>query len=280
MFGLRKQPPPLCPSNTGRMGTGGQVNFGNGTRTWTEHFDVVALAAAALDKSGHRVSSHKSWLEHGDTGFILQPQLVDMQILDKGGIRTATTVQVNHPTLIPAGTFEYQHATGDSVADSLAQGFDQWVQADFATLLDALRDKPLSCTAMEMAFPAKGGRPPWVRRAVLGPPTHMAQTAPRPDAENDHPFCPCCLLTNSFEAFRELMEADSFYGLRLFAFRDADGEPQADCRVNGDDWEKGAQALRAYARTWPAAPGFELRKQYVVLQTIERPSGMTSSHQA
>jgi hypothetical protein len=61
-------------------------------------------------------------------------------------------------------------------------------------------------------------------------------------------FCACWLLTNSFEAFRDLTESDAFYGLRLLAFRDGDGNPGADCRVNGDDWEKGAQALRAYAK--------------------------------
>ena len=47
-----------------------------------------------------------------------------------------------------------------------------------------------------------------------------------------------------------------------------EGVPAADCRVNGEDWEKGMQALREYARTWPAA-GYEFRKQYVVLQSIQ-----------
>ena len=89
------------------------------------------------------------------------------------------------------------------------------------------------------------------------------------DTSEEHPFCPCCLLTKSFEAFRELIEGNGFYGLRLFAARDAEGELQADCRVNGDDWDKGAQALREYARTWPEA-GYEFRKQYVVLQSIEK----------
>jgi hypothetical protein len=71
-----------------------------------------------------------------------------------------------------------------------------------------------------------------------------------------------------------LIEGDAFYGLRLFALRDEDGNPGADCRVNGDDWEKGAQAFHAYASTWPSA-GYEFRKQYVVLQTVEHGSGAT-----
>ena len=76
-------------------------------------------------------------------------------------------------------------------------------------------------------------------------------------------------MTKTFEAFRTFLEGDGFYGLRLFAARDAEGTPQADCRVNGEDWEKGAQRVGEYARSWPAA-GYEFRKQYVVLQSVRR----------
>jgi len=269
MIGARK-PPPFCPSNTAGMGTAGKVELSNGEQSWTEHFDAVSEAAAAFKSHSHAVTTHKTWLEHGDSGFLIQPRLAELQLLEGGGVRTVTTMQVNHPTLIPTGVFEYQHATGDTVVNSLTNGFDQWVQTDFVTFLDALRIKPQSCTMMEMIFPAKNGKPELVRRAVLGPVTHMAQTPF--DAAEGHPSaCPCCLLTNSFEAFRDLIEGDAFYALRLFALRDGGGNPGADCRVNGDDWEKGAQALRTYARTWPAA-GYEFRKQYVVLQTVERGS--------
>jgi len=278
MFGARK-PPPVCPSNTAGMGTAGKVELSNREQSWTEHFDVVNEAAAAFKSRSHAVTAHKTWLEHGDSGFLIQPQLAELQLLEGGGVRTVTTMQVNHPTLIPAGVFEYQHSTGDTVVRSLTNGFDQWVQTDFVTLLDALRVKPQSCTMMEMTFPAKDGEPERVRRAVLGPVTHMAQTPPNAAAEGHPPFCPCCLLTNSFEAFRDLIEGDAFYGLRLFALRDGDGNPDADCRVNGDNWDKGAQALRAYASTWPAA-GYEFRKQYVVLQTVERGSSRAAPQQA
>jgi hypothetical protein len=68
-------------------------------------------------------------------------------------------------------------------------------------------------------------------------------------------------------AFQALLETDDFYGIRFYAMRDADGNPQADCRVNGEDWEPGAAALREYVAKWPER-GFEFRKQYVVLQTV------------
>ena len=136
-----------------------------------------------------------------------------------------------------------------------------------------------------MSFPEKDGKPAFSRRAVLGPVTHLvehpevygesktaeAEGAGRGEHCETHAFCPCCLLTKSFETFKELIEDSAFYGLRLFASRDEQGLPQADCRVNGDDWETGAEALRKYVTTWPHA-GFEFRKQYVVLHTIEKES--------
>jgi hypothetical protein len=131
---------------------------------------------------------------------------------------------------------------------------------------------------MEMTLPQKDASPDLRRRAVLGPVAHYAE---RPAAKSDgtsgseteeHPFCPCCLLTNSFQAFQSLLEAEGFCGIRLDAARDENGKPQADCRVNGGDWEAGAQALRNYVKTWPAR-GFEFRKQYVVIQTLDPPTG-------
>jgi hypothetical protein len=68
--------------------------------------------------------------------------------------------------------------------------------------------------------------------------------------------------------FKDFIQRDEFFGLRLFAVRNPDGTAQADCRVNGEEWEPGKAALREYVQTWPDA-GMEFRKQYVVLQTVE-----------
>ena len=273
MFGFRKNrpAPPLCRSNPG-IGVEAKVAFSTGNRSWTEKVNLVQVASTVFKKQGYTVRSEKTWLWHTESGFSILPQLVGIQPLDSGAVRTVTTMQTNHPRLSPDGVFEYQHSTGDTAADSITKGFEQWVQTDFVALLDALRAKPESCTALEMTFPAKDGKPARARRAILGPVSHFRHEPPptvEDEAADEHPFCPCCLLTKSFEAFRELIEGDGFYCLRLFALRDADEVPGADCRVNGEDWEKGAQALREYARTWPAA-GYEFRKQYVVLQSIEK----------
>jgi hypothetical protein len=283
MFGFRKKAAPkVLPSNPG-ISSAGEVAFSNGQKTWTEHYNLVTLIASVLRELGYLIESEESWLVHPDSGFVLVPRLVQLKPLEKGGVLTTTTLQTNHPALVPDGVFEYQHATGDNVEDSLRKGFDQWAQTSLVALLDALQPMPATCTTLRMTFPQKDGKFAFARRAVLGPVTHLVQNAEvyaeksTPGSGGDvqggggesHEFCPCCLLTRSFEAFRELIEDNVFYGLFLFAARDEKGVPQADCRVNGNDWEKGAQALRKYVTTWPEA-GYEFRKQYVVLHTLEK----------
>lgn len=278
-LGKSEVPRPL-PSNPGK-GYTGSVAFARSEKSWTERFDLVSLLASTLSQKGHGVRSEQSWLVDKDSGFILIPQFVELQPLDKGGVRTTTTIQAHHKALVPDGIFEYQHSTGDHIQESFHEGFEQWASSDFVALTDALQLRPKICTTLAFEFPPGDGMPAYFRRAVLGPVTHVIQN---PNAQGEqkaleakgnnreedcgeHEFCPCCLLTNSFEAFRELIESRSVHGIRLFAMRDSNGDPQADCRVNGNDWDKGAHALRKYVELWPAA-GFEIRKQYVVLHSV------------
>ena len=269
----QKGQPPLNKGNPGR-GVRGKVAFSAGDRSWTETIDVIDLAARVLEGRNVAVNRRETWLELPESGFVILPQIVGFEVLQRGGVRTTTTIQVHHPALTPDGVFEYQHSWGDTVAESLSKGFDQWAQVDLVAFQDALLPKPATCLTMEMSFPEKEGKPAYWRRAVLSPVAHFRANppAPGPDAPaEEHPFCACCFLTNTFLAFKGLIEADGFFALRLFGARDPDGSPQADCRVNGEDWPPGAKAVRAYVQTWPGS-GYEFRKQYVLLQTIEKPA--------
>jgi len=260
--------PPLVKANPGR-GTAAKATLSKDGRPWTDEVDLVAIAAKTLARHDHGVEIGSGWLHHAESGFAIVPQIVAVEPLTDGGVRTVTTIQVNHPTLAPDGVFEYQHATGDGLDEAISSGFSQWAELDFTPLLDALQPQAKSCATMVMTFPERDGRPPRKRRAVLGPPVRMGRqpAAPAGDEDDGHCFCPCCLLTNSFETFSPLIEGDQLYCLRLFAFRDENGVPAADCRVNGEDFEDGAQALREYAKSWRPA-GIEYRKQLVVLQSI------------
>lgn len=246
-----------------------RLAFANSERQWEEQADLVALLVEAMEQHGYpALAQEGTWVEHKESGYQLLPQIVNFQPLDQGGIRTVTTVQVHHPTLVPGGIFEYQHSSGDDTQAAIRQGFEQWVQTDFIPLLDTTLPRGESCMHLMLTLPETESRPKRTRRATLGPIAHYQSTPPANESEEEHPFCPCCLLTRSFLAFKDLLEGDEFFGIRLFALRDHDGVPGADCRVNGEDYEVGAEALKEYANGWPAA-GYEFRKQYVIIQTVE-----------
>ena len=91
-------------------------------------------------------------------------------------------------------------------------------------LLDALKIGAEHCAAFEFSFPRSNGEE-FVRRALLGPIGHVVEDAERA-SDTEHPFCPCCMLTNSYGAFESLVEGDGFFAIRLLAMRNGD-----------DDWE-------------------------------------------
>lgn len=109
-----------------------------------------------------------------------------------------------------------------------------------------------------------------VRKIYMGPYAHhVSQQAEQCNADDDcHTFCPCCLFTNSIEAYRELLQSPRTLGIRLFATRNVDNTIGADCRINGEDYPLGAEHLRKYVTSWPDL-GFEFRKQYVVIRSVE-----------
>lgn len=241
-----------------------KVGFSNGQESWEEQADLVELLASALAQKGHEFRRDGDRLVNAD-GLALRPQFVSLEPQHPKGANCTSTIEFTHPRFGDAPFFEYQHAAGDDLTKAFTSGFEMWAQFDLPAISDALRRDPEACSALAMTFPASEERAtPLKRRAVLGPPAHLV--AKRDDGDEAHPFCPCCLFTNSIEAFKPLLESDSMYGLRMFAMRNESGVAEADCRVNGEDFEPGKAALIKYAESWPQR-GFEFRKQYVILQT-------------
>ena len=261
---FRKSPRPPKPAS-GNPGHGHTVRvaFANSQRSWEESDDLAVSLAATLNAMDQKAVVKGDWVELGE--FSLLPQVVGVTPMDDSGVNTVTTIQVSHPELIPAGIFEFQHASGADVREAFSAGFKNWAELDLPVFLDALRDKPTSCMVMEM----KPGQEATSllsagRRLVLGPPLQMVQK--NGHIAGEHTFCPCCLFTSSYRAFETMLKGREFHGIRMFVLRNSDGKIEADCRVNGIDWPEGAAALVNYAKDWPDR-GTEYRKQYVVVQT-------------
>jgi len=252
-FRRPERPPLPAPDNPGR-GRSVRVAFKNAQKSWEESDDLVTTLAATLTALKHKPTVKRDWVEL-DGGFSLLPQVVSVEPLENAGVNTTTTIQVSHASLVPGGVFEFQHASGTDIRDSLAKGFREWAEYDLPVFLEALRTEPALCMFAEMEPD---------RRLVFGPPVHMAQKTG--GAPGEHDFCPCCLITKNIGAFDELVKDRAFYGIRLFVMRNADGRIEADCRVNGVERSAGAAALIEYAKSWPDR-GTEYRKQYVCIQT-------------
>lgn len=254
-----KYRPTVSGKNPG-LGSEVKMGFSNSEATWSEEVDLLDVLSELAETFGARFRINDKWLKL-ENGFWLQPQIVSVEPQEPSGVKAATTIQICHETKLPGGLFEYQHAAGDDTRSAISEGFRSWWEFDYPVFEDSIARKPNTCTHLDFKDEKSKHR---ARRVVLGPPAHYASK--KLANEEEHPFCPCCLITNCFEAFREYFQNEGNYGVRLFALRDQNGEVDADCRVNGEDWAKGKEALIAYGKTWPDR-GYEFRKQFCLFDT-------------
>lgn len=258
-------PPPADSANPGH-GPVVRCAFSNAERTWEENVDLVELLAETLRDRGLSIHNHGGWLSLDE--FQIVPQFVNIEPLEPSGAQTLSTIQVSHPTLAPQGVFEYQHSNGADLRESFRKGFENWAELDLPVFRELLLEKVETCSFMTLEPTEQGtSRLQHVRRVMFGPAQQMAQEPAGAEPE-EHCFCPCCLFTNCHEAFEPLLYERGFHGIRLFAFRSATGEIEADCRVDGRDWPEGMEALKRYAAAWPQR-GLEWRKQFVAIHTPE-----------
>jgi hypothetical protein len=261
----KRSVPPFSAENPG-VGVQLQVEFSDDEETWEEEVSALDSLATVLEARGISFERTDELLELAD-GLIVRPQFFQLNPRDDGSVQTSTTIEINHPTLCADGMFEYQHSIGETLDESLQRGFAGWADTDLPVFLDALREQPEDCSSMMMEYPAEGSMPARKRQILFGPPTQTAARQQQEPADEEHSFCPCCLLTNCLDAFEEQLKSDSFHGVRLFASRNSEGLAEADCRINGVDFPAGAAALLKYVATWPGK-GFEMRKQFVAIRTL------------
>lgn len=243
--------------NPGR-GHEARVAFSDADGSWSESADLVALLATVIAEWVGACERDRAAVRLPD-GLVLEPQIVNVIPFDeRKGCQLSSVIAVSHPRVFVPALFEWQHAGGRSIEAALTSGFEQWVQCDLPPLRDALRADDLENLCLSLEQP--DGHP---RRIVLGP---VLGIVPEASSGAEHESgCPCCMFTHCMDALRGLIHSDGVYGVRLFASRMVDGEVAVDCRVNGADFSAGAEALSAYARTWPRET--QVRKQYVIIQT-------------
>ena len=255
------KPIPLPAENNPGQGSSLTIAFTNGTDNWDEVLELTDMLSEVLTEGGYHNEVADGWVIL-ESDLALLPQFLQFDLDEEGTAQTSTTIEIRSLSGLFAGVFEYQHARSDeSVGISMRTGFKRWMQVDLIVLLDALQQSPEHCATMRMRFNDEEEVQP--RRIVLGPVEHYA--AIEASEEEEHPFCSCCLFSNSGKGFLPFLKADGFYAVRMYAARNGNGELMADCRVNGEDWEEGRLALLEYVGQWPQR-GLEYRKQMIVIQ--------------
>ena len=241
------------PANPG-IGSVANWSFADGKRTWQEPMNLLTTLERLLTERGRGVRMEGSQIIDIESQLALRPLLSTMQPVHQKGVRTSTTIEIKHPTVIVSPVFEYQHSAGPNIEESVTAGFRQWYDSDFLTLIDAVREEAVDC--MEVSENE--------RRITLGP-LILGRQLDIPQDDGEHQPCSCCMFNGTKGAYEPLLATPGFHALRLYAARDPHGRPIADCRLNGEDYPAGKKELLEYARTWKTA-GVESRKQYVVIQ--------------
>lgn len=206
------------------------------------------------------------WLYQPDTGYYFLPALWDFELND-GSFSSASTIQIHHKELFPNGIFEYQYSFGgrETLNEALLSGFDTWLKTDWETLWDAACPDEANHLYLNMDFADEALK----RLVLLGSvgfyPAPNENEEDEASYETHGEFCECCLFTQSLQAFEPLLKSAENYAIRIFVSRDDEGEYNADCRVNGEDWADALDSLKNYAKTW-AGEGMAFRKQYIIIR--------------
>ena len=202
---FRKAPRPPRPAaeNPGRGHTV-RVAFANAQKSWEEKDDLAASLATTLNALGHEATVKRR------LGGTRRRILVGAAGRERRAHGRRRREYRHHDPDVARGAhaqriFEFQHSSGTDVRDS------------FAKASRAGRSSICRCSSMRCEqSPRRAWSWKWQgqesksllaqdRRLVFGPTLQMAQK-PETSAPAEHDFCPCCLFTNSIDAFDELHE--------------------------------------------------------------------------
>ena len=229
-----------------------------------------------LEKKGWNVEllngqyKDEKWIYVKDNGYYLFPLLIALSHDEDNGFKISATIQIHHKEIFPEGIFEYVYPQKQAtdLTDGLFDLFKTWVDLDWETLADCLNLKNSKYMSVEIEL--KDVVKHIFYGSVLSYPNVDAEKLKAkgidPDPYIDE-FCPCCLFTNSMEAFDDqIKDTEKNYAVRLFAMKDVNGEIKADCRINGEEYPQAEEYLKKYASTWKDCDIIKFRKQYVIIR--------------
>jgi len=221
-------------------------------------------------------TENDKWIYIKDNGYYLLPLLINFYYNENNELKISATIQIHHKEIFPNGIFEYVYPQKEveNAIDGLFELFETWADLDWLTLCDCLKFEKSEYMSMRIDLNKGKTQARHVfYGAILVIRTLMWKRQKRGELMlilTLMNFCPCCLFINSMEAFDEqIKDTSQNYAIRLFAMKNPDGEIDADCRINGEEYPQAEKYLKNYAKTWKNCNIIKFRKQYVIIRNVE-----------
>ena len=221
-------------------------------------------------------TENNKWIYVKDNGYYLLPLLINFYYDENNELKISATIQIHHKEIFPNGIFEYVYPQqkAKNAIDGLFELFETWVDLDWLTLCDCLKFEKSEYMSMRIDLDKEKIKSKHVFYGpVLSYPNFDVEEAKSKGIDIDpyiDEFCPCCLFTNSMEAFDEqIKDTSQNYAIRLFAMKNPDGKIDADCRINGEEYPQAEKYLKNYTKTWKKCDIMKFRKQYVIIRNVE-----------
>lgn len=220
-------------------------------------------------------TGNDKWIHVKDNDYYLFPALINFYSDENNELKISATIQIHHKEIFPNGIFEYVYPQkkAENVIGGLFELFETWADLDWLTLCDCLKFEKSEFMSMRIDLNKEKTQARHIfYGSVLSYPNIDVEEAKSKGIDVDpyiDEFCPCCLFTNSMEAFdKQIKDTSQNYAIRLFAMKNPDGEVDADCRINGEEYPQAENYLKKYAKTWKDCDIMKMRKQYVIIRNV------------
>lgn len=169
--------------------------------------------------------------------------------------------------LFPGPIFEFVYGWGSSTKVATINAFERWIDSDFPVIHDFLADHKLeNGHTSEVKIASNSGETgeqiSW--KGIIGPLLIFKGGEVVYDQENRNE-----IIKPLFEAITgDFLGRRGMYPIRCFMSKNSDQQIEVDCRVNGEEWKRGYDALVECCQRWEVQD-YLFWKQYLLIYSLE-----------
>jgi len=193
------------------------------------------------------------------TGIVQEENTVE----EEANYKTFIKVVLNCKSRTSKSIYEFTYGWGETKGKSIIMGFERWLESDFPVIHDWLANHKIDdyCEEIKIRSIVLETKEMLYFGGILGPLSHYKSGETFFDKENQT------------ELYRELnnalttdfLDKKGIYPIKCFVVSDENKNIQIDCRVNGENWERGHQTLYNYCEKKWNVDTHTFWKQYFLI---------------